>query len=139
MTGYETVMVAVLAALKATPSIVGSSGTIRRAHRTLVPKDAHPAVHLIDGRDQRVTKPTGRHGRFAVSVFVRDDAGVSASDALRLLVVARVKTVAIVGVVIAPPGDIAPDTEIADADASRLDMSFEFTYPTCDEWSLELA
>ena len=139
--GYETIMVNALARLKATPPVIGTLGNIRRAHRTAVPRDKAPAVHLVDGVD-RPTKGNkgcgGREGSFTVSIFGRSDTGVSAVDAIKVAIMNKMAAAWPAGVT-CYPGQITHDVEIADEDAIRIDMDFELKYPTTSEWALELA
>lgn len=142
-TGYEVTMVAVLAAMRTPTPIVPLAANIRRAHRTAMPREKGDFIHLIDGDDEpdRKQKCGRRRGKFTASIFVRSDDGATAADKYRIAVADRLETLGSSlpdGVMIEPPGRISPDTEIADGDATRVDMDFEFTYPTHGEWSLEL-
>src|SRR6185369_4026521 len=91
--GYELVMVAVLAGLKTPTPVIARVGNIRRAHRTAVPREAGDAVHLVDGNDEPVSgKHCGqRTGAFTLSLFKRDDAGLSTMDSMKIAVIARVQ------------------------------------------------
>lgn len=142
MTGYEYVMAAVLTALRASPPVV-TLANVRRAHKTTIPRDKAPAVHLVDGEDDRDKKPAcgKRRGNFTISIYVRSDDGASAADPYRITVCRRIENLGSSlpsGVMISPPGRISVESEIADADATRVDVEFSFTYQTRGEWSLEL-
>lgn len=134
MTGYETILAAALTRLQAAPSI---ATTIRRAHRTAVPRANAPAIHVIDGPDRRVSSPCRRQCEFTVSVFARSDEGVSATDTLRIAVAARMDAAWPSGISVVA-GPITPDTEIGDEDPVRLDFEFTATYPIAGPDSLEL-
>lgn len=139
--GYETVMALLLAGLKASPPLVPNVGNIRRAHRTAVPKEKAPAIHLIDDDDTRDKgDKCGNHeARFTISVFVRSDDGASPADPYKRSAVARVRSTALPnGCKVNPPTRVRIDTETADTDASRVDIDFTFTYATGDPWSLDL-
>ena len=143
MTGYESVMAAILGRLDAAPKNWGLNvQDVRRAHRTAVPRAGVPAVHLIGGadapaREHRTALCQQREADFTVSLFVRSDAGESAADALRVEAMRRLSpdTAPYAAGVRVTPGAIATDEEIADADAIRVDMQFAFAYPASD-WKL---
>lgn len=137
MSGYETIMVEALARLKANPPLVANKDNIRRAKRTPVTREKAPAVHLIDGPDKpkRTNACGGREGEFTISLFARDDAGLSTLDATKVEVMRRMGVAWPAGVV-CYPGDIVPEAESADGDALRIDMSFRFEYGTAGEWAL---
>lgn len=139
---YETVMVDVLGRLKVSGSGWVSTSAVRRAHRTIVPRDGAPAVHLVDGEDAPVKGATQRdcarrEGAFTVSIFVRSDAGAAAADPFKVEIMRRLSpdTQSYAAGVTVQPGRIVVDTEIADADAVRVDMDFGVRY-TATEWSL---
>lgn len=147
MTGYETILASiVLARLQAAPTIVTDAGQVRRAHRTAIPRTTGYSVHVIDDYDQPRRGAVGnrgcawREGAFTVSLFGRGDAGPSILDPLKIEVQRRLSpdTAAYpVGICI-DPGRIIVKVEIADADAVRVDMQFDLSYPVRGEWSLEL-
>lgn len=130
-------MVEALARLKASPPLIPNKDQIRRAKRTPVTREKAPAVHLIDGRDapRRQNACGGREGEFTISLFARDDAGLSALDATKVEVMRRMGVAWPAGV-ICYPGDIVPEAESADQEALRVDMTFRFEYDTAGEWSL---
>ena len=136
----ETVMVAVLARLQASPAITDN---VRRAHRISITRENAPAVHLIDGTDTPTPAKnncrTQRTRGFTVSIFVRDDAGASAADPYVLAVNDALDPdvgTAYPGGAIMRQGRITVDEEIADGDAVRVDMAFEFDYQTTG-WALD--
>jgi hypothetical protein len=137
--GYEVIMAEALTRLKAAPALAVVTA-IRRAHRTLIPRDKSPAIHLIDGPDRpnKANNCGGRYCSFTISIFARSDAGVSALDTLRLAVMARMEAPWAAGIVL-QPGAIIPDTEIGDEDPVRLDLEFEAQYDTAGRWALGLA
>lgn len=142
MTGYETVLVEVLARLRANPKIVSDLINVRRAHRTLQPRSESFAVHVVDGSDElrkggNNSSCAKRDGEFTISLFARSDSGPTVLDALKIEVYRRLSLAWDAGFVI-NPGRITIDTETADADAVRVDMDFEVCYQTAGEWSLEL-
>lgn len=134
-------MEAMLARLQGSPAICDN---VRRSHRTTVPRDQCPAIHLAEGSDE----PTGSAGdcrtdRTAtptVSILVRDDDGFAAADALAEAVMQRLdpsnpaETPYPAGVRL-EPGRISIDDEIADADILRLVMEFRLRY-AAGHWSL---
>ena len=138
----ETVMQAILARLMGSPAL---EAEVRRSHRIPVTRDAAPAVHVVDGRDvptpARNDCRTDRTKGFTVSVYVRDDAGASAADALvqaineRLDPIDAAQTPYPSGAVLRQLS-IIPSEEIADGDAVQIDMEFEFDYATSG-WRLD--
>lgn len=141
MTGYETILSGVLDRLQASPPIVvGGNDSIRRAHRTEVPRGRAPAVYLIDGPDmprERGSQCPGREGEFVISLFGRSDTGISVLDDVKRDVMTRLENGWPVGVTVRP-GAINHMPEVADLDAQRVDMQFKFTYETSGIWSLDL-
>jgi len=136
MSGYETIMVDVLARMKASPPVVPLAN-IRRAHLTAVPRSGAPAIHVIDGEDKPAArnKCGGREGKLTVAIFGRSDAGPSATDPYKIAVMARMAAAWPVGI-LCVPGAIVPNVEVADTDVIRVDMEFSVSYPTADEWAL---
>lgn len=139
MTGYETILAEALRRMRASPALAAAA-SIRRAHRTTVPRDKVPAIHVIDGPD----RPDDGRGEcrsricsFSISVFVRSDEGVKATDDLRNAVAARMAAAWSAGITVTP-GAIVPDTEIGDEDPARLDFEFQAVYRVAGEFSLEL-
>lgn len=141
ISGYETVMVALLARLQAPPHVlVTDVANIRRAHRTAVPRANAPAWHLLDGSDASSSPKSKceRNSSCTVRIMLRADAGASAADPHKIDIMRRLHPQTAppypAGVHITP-GSIVFDTEVADADVVNLDMTFPFSYPA-DEWSL---
>lgn len=134
----ETLMREVLARLKAAP-VIANVDNIRRDHRTVVPRDKAPAVHLIDGAE---TPQPGKNDCyvsedlvFTVSIFVRDDSGYAAADPLKIAVMAALNpATAYPATALGTPdlvrGRIVSEDEIADTDALRVDMEFTFKFRT---------
>jgi hypothetical protein len=126
--------------LRADPPLLDDITRIRRDHRTILTRDDCPAIHVIDGTEEpKSTKACIERAQvFTVAVFVRDDAGYAAADPLKLEVMRRLnpQTQAWQAGVDIVPGRIAPNTEIADLDALRLDMEFTFRYAT-GLWALD--
>jgi hypothetical protein len=144
--GYQ-LLEQVLSRLTATsatlPTVVANR--IRRQHLTTVPRDDAPAVYVVEGEDVPLPAkneddcPIPRELRFAVRLFVRDDAGAAIADALRLAVYARLSPdaeglPAYVGKARIRPGPIRRDAEIADGDALRIDCEFVFLY-SARQWA----
>ena len=133
----EQIMAEVFARLTSvTPApLIEDMTQIRRYHRTKVTREDGPAVHLIDGRDapdgdfqKNATCSTGRTLEFRVVVFVRGDAGISTADPTKLEVHRRIKAPGYPpGVLISEPV-IEPETEMADQDATRLNMDYKAKY-----------
>lgn len=141
MTGAEAILQAALLALQS-PSPVAMK--IKRSHRTPSKREDGNTVWLIDGDDVAGTGAGAKCGKrrvqFTTSHFVRDDEGASAADSLRIDICARFEAAPWPsGVVVDPPGKITVETEIADEDATRVDIEWYATYQTKSEWSLELA
>lgn len=134
--GYEVNMVEALRRLSADAVL---APTIRRAHRTNVPKEAGDVIHLIDGLDEPVEgKRCGERVMSpSVVIFKRSDLGVAASDGLRIAVNDRLVAAWGNGIV-CQPGRIMADSEPADTDAVRIVMAFAITYQTAGETSLLL-
>lgn len=132
----ETLMREVLARLKAAPVIVVTDN-IRRDHRTTLPREKAPAVHLIDGSE---TPIPGKNDCFVndslvftVAIFVRNDSGYAAADPLKIAVMAALDpATAYTSTPLGTPdllrGRITSAQEIADADALRVDMEFTFKF-----------
>jgi hypothetical protein len=142
MTGYETVMAAILGRLKAAPANWGLGVVdVRRAHLTAVPKAGAPAVHLIDGADAPKSKQTSRCLQrdmdFTVALFVRSDAGPGAADGLRTEAYRRLSpdTASYAEGTTVTPGRITVAPDIADGDAIRVDLDFTACYAAGD-WTL---
>ena len=137
----EAVMLAIFARLQASPAIVENP---RRSHRIPVTREQAPTIHLIDGTDTPTPAKnncrTQRTRGFTVSIFVRDDAGASAADPYVLAVNDALDPdvgTAYPGGAIMRQGRITVDEEIADGDAVRVDMAFEFDYQTTG-WALDV-
>jgi hypothetical protein len=140
--GQEVIMQAALAVLQASPALIPVRESIRRAHRTAVPRDKSPAIHLIDGNDKAAIGGGRKCGKrrvsFTTSIFVRSDAA-GAADPFKIAICARFEAASWpTGVMVEPPDEITIDTETADLDATRVDIDWYATYPTANEWSLEL-
>lgn len=139
----EDLMLEVLSRLRELPVIPNvpiaanaNEGPIRRAHRTLVPRETAPAVHLIDGRElpgpSKNDCDRDDEYAFTISIFVRSDAGYSAIDPIKLRVMEALAS--------GTPATAYPhsgrlsqdalsyDQEVADEDALRLDMQFTFKF-----------
>lgn len=141
----EDVMLAVLTRLKTTTGVVSKAASIRRAHRTAVPREAAEAVHLIDGRDRPIDPigncNTDREAEFVISLFLRGDDAYAAADALARKVMGRLDPEnasyqpyphnARMNI-----GPITPDSDIGDLDPLRIDMEFNFKYRVSG-WSLD--
>lgn len=124
------------ARLIAAPAWAVPVASIKRAHRTNVTRAGAPAVHVIEG----LAKPTQNkrcdwQWEMAgfIAVFVRDDLGLTAADDLVAEIVQRINPE------IAPPysngvllelAAIEPETEIADEDATRVDLVLQVKYGT---------
>lgn len=135
---FDTTLAGVLARLRAAPAIrVAPSkapASVQRSH--LIPT-AGDAVHVLDGSDAPSSKRCEREGAFTIRLVVRSDLGPAAVGALKVEVMRRLNPEVAPypdGVVLSP-GKITPDTEIADTDATRVDMAFTFCY-AAREWTL---
>lgn len=140
----EDVMMAVLTRLSA-PTPIVSKTRLRRTHRTTVTRENAPAAHLIDGTDKPIDPKdnceTEREAAFTVSLFVRNDDGYAEGDALARKVMERLDPMsddyqpyphnARMNI-----GPITTETDIADGDALRIDMEFNFRYRVAG-WSLD--
>jgi hypothetical protein len=130
----------VVARLRAAPAFGVDPDSIRRNHRTTIPRDSAPAIHVVDGDEALKSRGTcaNRAQAFMVVLFLRDDAGFAAADPLKLEVMRRLNPATqqwAAGVLI-EPGDIRSITEIADADALRVEMDFTLSYTT-GLWTLD--
>jgi len=116
------------------------TSSIRRYHRTNVTRENAPAIHLIEGlakpaEDRRCDWRWEMEG--TIAVFVRDDKGYTDADPFVAEVLKRIN----------PEGTPYPNkamldllriglnTEIADKDATRVDIDFQFKFGTA-RWSL---
>lgn len=143
----ETVIEAMLERLQGSPSIVPASDNVRRSHRTWVPREQCPAVHVADGGDEPRRDRGGcaieRECVMTVSILVRNDDGYSDAATIAENVMARLdpdnqaETPYPAGVTV-EPGRIGVDDEIADADILRLVMEFRIRYLAAN-WSLSAA
>lgn len=120
------------------------SAVVRRSHRTAVPRDQCPAIHIADGSDDvRATRGDCRTEREAmadVSIIVRDDDGYGTADDLAETVMARLRPDAEPSMpypdgVRIDPVSIDVDDEVADLDILRLVLRFRIRY-TAGYWSL---
>lgn len=140
----EGLMQNVLARLEGSPSLMlgAQNVNVKRSHRTPVPRDEAPMVHLVDGDDLPKGRADGecrtaRTKHFSVDVFVRDDQGVTVADPLIVEVQSRLHP----RVLPAYPGNlrmgpIRVDEEIADGDAIRVTLNYECDYNTTG-WALD--
>jgi hypothetical protein len=115
-------------------------GWIKRDHRTVIPRDQCPAIHVIDGAETPASKSNGCYMptklEFRVAIFVRDDDGYAAADPIKIAVMAALNPdTAYTHSAIIARGPIIPEQEIADADSLRVDMHFSLSYQT-GEWTL---
>jgi endonuclease YncB( thermonuclease family) len=132
-------MLAVVDRLK-TAAVIAETDNIRRDHRTVVPREKAPAVHVIDGDETPQKTATSCYCKdeldFTVSIFVRDDEGYQAADPIKLAVMAALDpTVAYGNAIELRRGRIRSESEIADGDSLRVDMEFQFCFQTA-EWAL---
>jgi hypothetical protein len=135
MTKFEETMRLVLTRLSRAPQI---TPLVRRAHRTVVPRDKAPAIHLIDGD---IAAPMagakncrGRDAQFTVSLFVRSDDGPEAADPYKEKIYERLRSTDWPEGVIIAPGRVTSEAEIADADVIRIDLDFSMYYVSGGEW-----
>lgn len=143
MTGYESIMVAILGRLKAAPTNWGLGvADVRRAHRTAVPKSGTPAVHLVDGVDEPRKGETlrdcvTRDGAFITRLFLRNDLGPSVADPFKVETMRRMsaETAPYADGVVVTPGRISVNDEVADTDSIVVDMEFSASYRTT-RWTL---
>lgn len=106
---------------------------VRLDHRTSVPLDKSPAIHVVEGDEV----PTGKRQGCGVEctkdvvvrIFTRSDSSASlrtfkaaVATALNPLTTAYSHSAQI------KAGRIQPIQEIADSDSNRCDMQFRFTY-----------
>lgn len=118
--------------------------SIRRKRRTNVTRENAPAIHLIEGQ-AKMNEDKSCDWRWemdgTIAVFVRDDNGLAAADPFLVEVVARINPE------IAPAYSnqvrlellrIGPNTEVADEDATRVDLDFRFKWGA-KRWTLDVA
>jgi hypothetical protein len=138
MSMSETLMLDVVDRLQ-TAAVIADVGNIRRDHRTILTRDRAPAVHVIDGDETPLPSNTcfcEVEFEFAVSIFVRADAGYSAADPIAVAIMAALDPAVSYGVNIdLLRGRIVREQEIADTDALRVDMEFKFRYQA-PEWEI---
>lgn len=140
----ESLMQNVLARLEGSPSLMlgAQNVNVKRSHRTPVPRDEAPMVHLVDGDDIPGGKREGgcrteRTKHFSIDIFVRDDAGVTVADPLIVEVHNRMNpdfAPAFPGILRMEP--VRVDEEIADGDAVRVTLGYECHYTTTG-WALD--
>jgi hypothetical protein len=136
----ELLMLDVLERLKSAP-VIDDLSNIRRSHRTVVPREQTPAVHLVDGdhapTDQNCQAKNEL--KFRVRIFTRndDDDGYQDADDIAVAVLAALdpNVVSYGEQVDLLRGRIVKEQEIADADSLYVDMEFTFRFQT-GEWAL---
>lgn len=138
----ETFWGEIMDRLTAAPAFGIPVERIKRAHRTAVTRANSPAVHVIEGaarlREQKRCdwqwEMTG-----TIAVFVRDDEGVSAADPFILEIVRRINPetgTPYSNQVRLELVAIEPDTEIADEDATRVNIEFAIKFGLA-RWTLD--
>jgi hypothetical protein len=138
-TGYETILAEVERRLTVPKDFVPGSYGTRRGHLTVMPREAAPGAHIVGGDDKPATKNNcgKRSANFTVAIYTRNNDGSKTADPYLIELYARMAAAFPVGVSVTP-GAISRETEIADSDAARTDCTFDVTYRTGNEWSLEL-
>ena len=136
---YELTLSEALQRLLASPSLVPNPSRVRRDHRTALPKDDAEAVYVIDGIDKPISgKRCEREATFRVAIIVRGDSPYERLDELKVEIVRRLSPSTASyesAVALDPPGPISVDSQIADADATRIDIEMRFCY-AAPEWTL---
>lgn len=136
----------VLARLQALPLPVffPELDSIRRSHLTNVPREKSPAIHLRFPR-ARPVKDKSCNWQWTldvtVSVYSRDDSGDVMADPLVGEVVTRLNPETSTGYgngVVVELESIENETEIADEDATRVDIKFTGKFAT-RAWQLDAA
>lgn len=139
----ETFWEEILARIAAAPTFGVEAASIRRRHRTAVTRQDAPAIHVIEGKAVRKGGDRSCNWEWemdgAVAVFVRDDLGLEAADPFVAEVVARINpeigTPYSNGVRLEIVA-IEPETEIADEDATRIDIVLAIKFGT-KRWAIE--
>jgi hypothetical protein len=116
--------------------LVPKAESIARSHLIPRTREACPAVFVVDGPDG----PSGRcqrTGNFTIALLVRSDLGPAAAAVLKGEVVRRLSPAAggYPNGVELSLGRIRVDTELADTDATRVDIELSFCY-AAPEWTL---
>src|SRR6185369_9414490 len=115
--------------------------TIKRTHRTPVTREDAPAIHWVDGDDKPIGKENDcsrtRRKDFTVALFVRGDDASTEIDELIESINERLNPDTPYGDGITlHQGAIQPETEIADTDATQVNMAYWFEYEAKPGWSL---
>lgn len=140
----ETFWAELWARLVADPEFGVPVERIRREHRTAVTRADSPAVQVIEG----VARPTEAKRcdwqwemGGSIAIFVRDDVGLRAADPLVAEIVRRINpeigTPYSNGVRLELAA-IEPETEIADEDATRVDLVLQVKFGT-KRWTTDEA
>lgn len=131
----------VVARLRTAIVVAQPAGRIRRDHRTTLPLEATPAVHIVDGDEVPIGNSKGCSRRatldFTLRIFVRNDQGSDPADAIKVAAMAALNPsiTAYQHHALLTEGRISAIQEIADNDSLRVDMAFRFEY-TRGDWSL---
>ena len=143
MTIAETFWTELYARLVEPPTFGVDLANIKRYHRTKVTRDTAPAIHVVEGlalpgADKGCSWKWKMDGR--IEVYVRDDTALSAADAILAEIVRRINPE--VGTVYSNDvrltlERIEPDTEIADLDATKVDISILIAFST-QRWTLDV-
>lgn len=142
----ETFWGELLARLTATPGMGIPVVAIKRDHRTVVTRQNSPAVHLIEG-EAKLTETKACDWTWkmdaTIRVFVRDDLGLAAADPYVCAIVARVSPEAGAPFAAYSNGvrvelvSIAPETEIADEDATAVNVELAISFGT-GRWAVDV-
>ena len=138
----EDLIAEVLARLVAVP-VIAETDRIRRDHLTPVTRDLAPSVNVVTGDDipdaGKNACTVARTLYFAVEVDVRADATYAAADPIMVAIMAALDPDAesYPHSALLKPGRIRrPRPTIADLDALRVVMEFEFSYRS-QLWTLD--
>jgi hypothetical protein len=126
---------------------ISSLTRIQRKHRTRVTRENAPAIHLIEGM-AKPTKTVACDWQWemdgTVALFVRDDNGLQAADPLLIEAIKRINPetgtpypgkAELLLLRIGPGRGGDEYTEIADEDATRVDIDLRFKFST-PRWTL---
>ena len=141
----ETFWSELTARLKAPPLFGVPVLQIKREHRVPVTREKSPAVYVVEGT-ARLLKKTACDWRWempcTVEVYARGDEGLTAADAILCEVVQRINPEAATPIVAYANGvnvelvEIAPDTEIADEDATAVKIELLVQFAT-RRWTID--
>lgn len=139
----ETFWVELYERIVASPPFGIALSSIKREHRTNVTRQNSPAIHVIEGDEN----PDGKQNSCdwtwkmdgTIAVLLRDDSGLAAADEFVTEILKRINPdTAYSNGVRLELKSIGPNTEIADEDATRVDIEIRMSFVTA-AWQRDAA